>query len=356
MLVLGAPALFEPWQAGRSVGYWVDRACHYDSQESQEARRQLKSLGPGAVPYLVRKLDAHYGWREKWPSWLAKCPSSWQPALHRIDVRSPDEIHYGALETLQLLGPDAKSAVPSLTRLSAARNQQAIRALAAIGPGAGDALPVLHALLTNHSPSLRLDVAGALWEIDRETNLVVQVCSNVVARGMTDGDVMNAAGLLADVGPAAAAAAPALLGVMQSSKWTLSTRGNAAIALGNARVSGPEITAALLAGVDDTNASGPNRLDFRANCALALWCLDSNYAPVGTRLALQALEAAAAVSRGSPQPERASLTNWLAYRRLDPRESLPALKDMLTNESPEMRLAAAQTLADITNWIATIKP
>ena len=162
----------EALHEGKPVSYWVDRACD-DTEEARPFRDEVRQIGAAAVPRLKRQLQALDRWRrpyrwlqthlaDYWPEWLPNVPSA-------------QAVRYGATETLKMLGPDAKQAVPDLIGLlpdSRGSSHYALAPLQSIGPDAKAALPVLHSMLTNKDISLRVDIAWALWSIGHETNTV----------------------------------------------------------------------------------------------------------------------------------------------------------------------------------------
>ncbi len=76
---------------------------------------------------------------------------------------------------------------------------------------------------------------------------------------------------------------------------------------------------------------------------MALWRLDSQYAPLATQLVLENI---VAMRKRFPQNEE-DFTQWLEMRALDSRESIPTLKQLLESDSAEMRKEAAAALKKI---------
>ena len=257
-----------PLHNGKPISYWVDQACRYGNVKEME---EVKQIGPAAVPHLVDRLRVSKTGRGMWLAVRARLPQSFK--RHFPDGRSAEAIHYGAIATLTKFGAGAKPAVPDLIRLlpeSPFITQQVINALAATGPEAQTALPALKAALTNQTPSVRVRIASALWHIGYETNLVLQVCTNLMMSGTPDGVTMNAAELLSRLNSADAVhAAPFALRVLQGTNWSHDTRANAACVLGKARLDTSEIRAALLQGTRTWQGE-----ILQKNCDLALWRLD----------------------------------------------------------------------------------
>ena len=340
LLCLAAALCREPAHKGEPLSYWVDRACQgYDSGQAWDFRSEVKEIGPPAVPLLVKRLRVWDGWRNLYRSLITYVPSRWQLYLPDVlSVSAVEEQRYGAARTLAMFGTGAKPAVRDLVRLLPNTQNPArgviIQALQAIGPDAKRALPSLRLLLTNQDISLRVEVAGAIWHIGWETNTVLEVCTNA----MVSGDSMNAGVLLSYLREAAAPAVPYALLVLQDTNHQVGTRANAATVLGSARVSTPEIRQALLHGTwvgEDTS--------LRSNCAMALWRLDSQYAPLATRLVMEDIMAQ---NQRFPHNQQ-DFARWLEVRGLDFRESIPTLQQLLASDSPEMRKETARALRAI---------
>jgi HEAT repeat protein len=327
-----------PLHKGKPISYWVARAC-IDNEEARPFRDEVRAIGAAAVPRLRSRLQASDGWRQPYRWFRTHLPDPWPEWLP--DVPSAQGVRYGATETLKSLGPDAKQAVPDLIRLLPEirhGSHFALAALEIIGPDAKAALPVLHSMLTNQDISLRVDIASTLWSIGRETNTVLEICTNgmVVPRA-----AVNATALVGNLGTAAAPAVPFALRILQDglqdTNHLPNAGGNAANVLAEARVDTPEIRAALLEGA----RSG--RDDFiPLNCAMALWRFDSQYAPLGTRLVLEHFLADKKRFPGS----RADFTLFVTSDQAR-RQAIPALKQLLESDSPGMRTEAAEALRKI---------
>jgi hypothetical protein len=338
--------MHEPLHKGKPVAYWVDAACEgYDSKpDIWEFRREVKDIGPAAVHCLAKKLRPWDGWRNAYRSLQTCLPPRLRQLLPDVlSAREVEEQRYGAAKTLALFGADARPAVGSLVRLltqpeyplpglSYPVTHAAIAGLAAIGPGGKRALPVLHCLLTNQDVSLRVEIAGALWSIGCETNKVLEICTNALPS--TDLWVSwYASFLLSKLQTAAAPAVPFALNLVQDRTHPAGTRATAAQVLGAARVSTPEIRAALLAGTQ----AGQDP-DLRSNCAMALWRLDSQYAPLATRLLLEDIISLRRRFPGIKHDFTESFTEW---------PDIPTLKHLAESDSPEMRKEAAHVLQRI---------
>ena len=81
-----------------------------------------------------------------------------------------NHLHKAAIEALGAIGPDAAAAVPRLVQHARAEDApkaiDACRALGQVGPGASNAVPVLQELLSNSNPHLQVAAALSLVRLD----------------------------------------------------------------------------------------------------------------------------------------------------------------------------------------------
>ena len=114
--------------------------------------------------------------------------------------------HLGLVIALSRIGPVAE-AVPHLLALPPGR--PVLMALGQIGPRAADALPALRQLLDHSQPDIEIAAAAALWRITADPGPVLPVLARHLD-GARRFDIVAAAKVLAELGPAAASTAPAL--------------------------------------------------------------------------------------------------------------------------------------------------
>ncbi|HOA62101.1 MAG TPA: hypothetical protein PLY00_15025 [Verrucomicrobiota bacterium] len=157
----------QPAYEGRPLMDWAADLTANDPERVTAAREAVLSLGPRAVPTLIRAIrrpDPILAWP------LLEASARWAPATYGtlirwLDIDSIRGARRHALVALAILGPGAEPAVPALTRLirrpTSTRNavewRQAAYALGRIGPAAAQPLatvfseaPVsLHAHLLN---------------------------------------------------------------------------------------------------------------------------------------------------------------------------------------------------------------
>ena len=207
-------------------------------------------------------------------------------------------------------------------------------ALRAIGPEAREAIPALHAALTNQDPRLRVEVAWAIWSVAKETNLVVEICTNAFATSR--GDIL-AAWVLEDLGPVSAGTAPLILQVLRDQSRSERLRSTAALTLGRMGLQTGEIKGALVAGTEDVKPL------VRIGCAVALWQLDNKYAPIATLTIIDGL-----IKLDKSYGEASEdFVQFAENHKLDTKASVPTLTELLKSESPIIRQAASEALKKI---------
>jgi hypothetical protein len=157
----------EPLHKGKPVGYWVDGACSgYDSIENWKFRREVKDIGPSAIPCVLKRLRPFESWRDTYRSLRTCLPSRLQEFCpDALSVATVEEQRYGAARTLALFGRDARPAVGALVRILPETKYPVtgvvLHALTAIGFDAKAALPALHSLLTTQDATVQVDATEA---------------------------------------------------------------------------------------------------------------------------------------------------------------------------------------------------
>lgn len=149
---------------GKTVTEWALEAAMNNGQ----AKDALKSLGPQAVPGLMRLVQYRDSLlRRKLWQWQPRLPQRWARLIAQ-KIRRPDAFQYreAGARGLGLVGADAKAAVPML--VSALRDKagrvrwEAATALGHIGAAA---VPGLTASLRDRDPDVRHAAVFALGEI-----------------------------------------------------------------------------------------------------------------------------------------------------------------------------------------------
>jgi HEAT repeat protein len=148
---------------GHSLNYWVRMLGDWDgmsgAQERDAAEAAVRMAGTNAVPSLIEwfKDEGKAPISRATSSLLQNMNKSWYSSYSPL-IRS-----IGAEQALRILGPQAKSAIPELTRLMNAPTNSSIAQRAAmilpnLGPGA---VQPIAAILTNNSP-IRLLVINCI--------------------------------------------------------------------------------------------------------------------------------------------------------------------------------------------------
>lgn len=187
-------------------------------QRAIEVLNELGTNAAPAVPALIRDELRRNDWWEFSPAHTAliNIGEAGIPQFIRVlRSRDPRE-RTAAARYLGAIGPSASQSTTDLVRLIQDPDRvvrwEAVAALSQIGPRASAAIPGLKASLTTTNIDLRLQIADALWRIDRYSPTITPVLLEVLSdRGSPHRP--RAAALLGQMGVAATAAVPALKSV-----------------------------------------------------------------------------------------------------------------------------------------------
>jgi HEAT repeat protein len=312
----------EPQHKGKPISYWVNQPHQYS---------EVREIGAAAVPYLIGGLRTRDSW---WRTACNELRSVLPAALRkRVPAYEPTvEIRIRAAQYLGQLGPDAKPAVADLVKLlskqtAITETRVVLEALRAIGQEAKSALASLRAGLHSEDALVRVETARTIWKVDREPNLVLPIYTNTLG---SNGFVpLNSAIGISEMGSLGSPAAPVLVGVLRDVTRDAALRGNSATALGRIGVNNEETIAALLLGIQDPN------MDVSGNSAIALWQLDTQYVEVVTPT----------VVRFAAALHWDSFIKFAQLNSLDLKPAIPALRNLLRDDSAEVRKLVAETLA-----------
>jgi len=149
----------EPRFNGRPLRSWVDELGSNDAQDRSNATEAIRHIGTNGLPCLLE--------------WIRYEPPDWKLQLHRAAGRLPNGLEadwmkqdqdalrlFAAAEAIAKLGPEAKTAVPELTRLMTDPKAGfsaiwATYSLAHLGP---EGLHPLMTVLTNHQMPIHKEV------------------------------------------------------------------------------------------------------------------------------------------------------------------------------------------------------
>ncbi len=199
------------------------------------------------------------------------------------------------------------------------------------------ALPMLKQLLSNATRTDRIAIARSIWEIDRDTNLVLQLYHSAIIQAA---DRRVLAGM-AVMGPAAAPEIPELIRQMTDYQIDRNIRESIAILLGEIDCRNDDVIATLKAGMDSGRESS-----FSVSCADSLWKLDDQYCQF----------VVTSVTRKIAEHDEAGAVRGIGFLALlrAPRNDYDSVRDAfallqgLTNSADlEIRLTAVDALKDI---------
>jgi HEAT repeats len=149
----------EPRYGDRSLLQWIAITEHPDNDpdySKRDAEEAIHHIGTNAVPFLVKCIQyRERPWQTRLSGLCSKLPETIGEPLSGLVAGRGAQHQAAAFQGLQILGPDAKSAIPALTNLLTTRWDLAddcIGVLAQIGDAG---LPTILTMLTNQSITLR---------------------------------------------------------------------------------------------------------------------------------------------------------------------------------------------------------
>jgi HEAT repeat protein len=256
------------------------------------------------------------------------------PAVVAATLDDDQELRDEAHHVLKIMGQEAVrkgGAVPLLVKALADRDEatraRAAECLAALGPGASEAVPALVAALTDESPAVRRAAAFAAGKLGSKSVVPLLI------EAITDRDEAarsQAAECLAALGPGASEAVPALVAALKHPDRKV--RSSAAWVLGQI---GPETAIEpLLQALNDD----PDKWVRRAS-ASSLKFVEPRPAKVVDAL-LNALQ---------DDFEEVRAVAIESLQRSMPKRAIPLVIERLEDPSPQVRLAASHALTDPSN-------
>ena len=226
--------------AAKDASPQVIKALIRSLEDEETAYYAMKSLARLAEvdPAIVNQLVVvAQGPRPKAAYWamvtLSETGQATLPVLQDLIAcvqLGPSESRQPAVQAIALIGTNAAQAEPALTAALKGSDEWTRKciyiALGRIGPSASNALPVLRSALTNESYSpARMDVARALWRIDRaQLDLILPAIKQSLDEGdrqlqrekMLSLDYLSALDLIGEIGAGAASFVPRLQRCLES--------------------------------------------------------------------------------------------------------------------------------------------
>ncbi|MEP6670462.1 MAG: HEAT repeat domain-containing protein [Chthoniobacter sp.] len=142
------------------------------------------------------------------------------PAVNALISRLDDPVlQSSVVEALGHIGPAAAPAVPRLVEMAKSKKDDQrtsiLPVLTGIGPGAKEALPLIYEAVRDSAPDVRASAATALASVETDNGKAITVLAPL-ARSTESGKVRRAvAHALAKYGPAASAAVPGLITMLE---------------------------------------------------------------------------------------------------------------------------------------------
>jgi len=208
-----------PSYEGKSLSEWIALTKHKNAEIRAFAADAIGGIGPEAKTAV--------------------------PTLTELLTDKDRQVQYAAALALRRFGSDAKAAVPAITELLKNKDTgvrlAAALALWDMGPEAKTAVPALIDLLKDKDFSVRLSAVMALGNIGSEAKTAIPALTELL-KDTNAGVRQVAAMVLGRIGPAAIAAIPALTDLLKDE--VLGVRCGAASALGNM---GPDAKIAIFA-------------------------------------------------------------------------------------------------------------
>lgn len=181
----------EPTYAGKTLREWLELNIRNNRGEVPEAVENIRHIGTNAIPFLIRWMQ-HYReippWRENIYDGLERLSGSgivWKFAR----VLEADTFNgLLACEGLRILGPEAKSAIPELTRLAndASPPEIAARATMALGNIGEQATPSLLAILVHTNVFTRIEALYGLGRIGTNAHIAVPTVLSLLTNSASD--------------------------------------------------------------------------------------------------------------------------------------------------------------------------
>jgi HEAT repeat protein len=207
-----------------TVPIWKKAFQNADKATLGAALEALATLGPAAVPGLIRALEENCEC-EKVASILGQMGPAAAPATAALTKRIDDKnrrIARGAVLALANIGPAAKEAVPALTKTLQEGNhpypRALVYALGRIGPAAAAAEPTLVELLDDSDQGLAVAAAWALAHIAPDSAELADKALPLLTKGLSDSEPLMRQGSAEALGLLGVKAKPATVALEKAAK------------------------------------------------------------------------------------------------------------------------------------------
>lgn len=323
----------QPQFDGLPLSQWIVMLDGSDPDISQQqAQLAIRSIGTNGVPFLLKWLRyQERPWRTRLAAQAARLPGKFGDTVEELVRGRGLERQQRAFAALGILGPDAKPALPFLTRQLAGPDPWT--PMRVIGFMGDVGLPTILTVLTNGSPtalrSLAIETLGSSLKGFSATNVV----QSVVTACLEDPDrevALSAASVLCTRKIAQDRAMQVLAQALESNSTSLRQRAGGYLAE-NLRRSFSATT--LVEYLQDTNSP------------LSLYAADAlgSMAEINAKLPQNVLPALTN-SLNDPRPRvRSSAAGALVYFRNAPEIVGPALLDLWTDPDPSVRRTATNS-------------
>jgi HEAT repeat protein len=149
----------EPRFGDRSLLQWIAITEHPDSDpdySKSDAEQAIHHIGTNAVPFLVKCIQyRERPWQTRLGGLCSKLPETIGEPLSSLVAGRGAQRQAAAFQGLQILGPDAKSAIPALTNLLTTQRSLADDCICVLAQIGDAGLPAILTMLTNQSVTLR---------------------------------------------------------------------------------------------------------------------------------------------------------------------------------------------------------
>jgi hypothetical protein len=194
----------EPAYAGRPLSEWLQlhllSILNKDDAGRDHAAEATKQIGTNAIPFLLRWMRDY----QEPPSWRVKCYETIEPVARSLGGQALSSRFFAAVEPRMMhgfvadqgfciLGPEAKAAIPDLTRLmnDPTRPRMADRAAYALAHLGEEAIPPLLSTITNQKAPMRVTATRYFSFIGTNAGHAAPIFQNLLSD--QDPDVRRAA-------------------------------------------------------------------------------------------------------------------------------------------------------------------